>query len=70
MLKSERRHHEARVRAKRYFHWGRDLRDDLRALGKAAATPTPCSCFMCSTQTFPSIKKRSAEEAWRKIEQA
>jgi hypothetical protein len=70
MLRSERRHHQARIKAKRWFHWGRDLRDDLRALGMAAITPAPCSCWMCSTQTERSVKERSADEAWRKIEQA
>lgn len=68
MLRSERRHHEARIRAKRRFFYGRDLREDPRALGMAAATAAPCSCWMCDSQPHPWHKERSADEAWRKIE--
>jgi len=31
----------------RGFHWGRDIRQDAKSLGKVVDTPTPCSCWMC-----------------------
>lgn len=70
MSKAQRRHHEARIKAKRRFTYGRDLRDDPRALGMAAATPTPCSCWLCDNQKHDWHKDQAANEAWRKIEQA
>lgn len=47
MKRALRRHHVARLKAARRFHWGRDLRHDAGALGKAVDTPRPCSCWMC-----------------------
>lgn len=42
-----RRHHDARLKAARRFHWGRDIRHDAKSIGKAIDTPCPCSCWMC-----------------------
>jgi hypothetical protein len=38
MKRALRRHHVARLKATRLFHWGRDLRDDAKSLGKAVAS--------------------------------
>jgi len=42
-----RRGHVQRLKNKRRFHFGRDLRNDPVSLAKAVDTPTPCSCAMC-----------------------
>lgn len=42
-----RRHHAARLKANRRFHWGMDLRHEPRRLGIALHTPCTCSCWMC-----------------------
>lgn len=47
MTRAIRRHHTARLKQRRRYHWGRDLSDDSRRLGIAVRTPKPCSCFMC-----------------------
>lgn len=41
------RHHAARLKAARRFHWGRDIRHNAKLIGKVTDTPTPCSCWMC-----------------------
>lgn len=71
-MRSERIHHQVRLKAKRRFHWGRDLRGDARELGKAVASPAICSCWLCSPgkRGEASVRERSAFEVWRKIEQA
>lgn len=47
MRRALRRHHVARLKAARRFHWGRDLRHDAKVLGQVVDTPCPCSCRMC-----------------------
>jgi len=47
MQRALRRHHVARLKAKRRFHWRMDLRHEPRRLGIAIHTPCPCSCWMC-----------------------
>ena len=47
MKRAMRRHHTARLKKVRSFHWGRDIRQDAKELGKVIDTPTPCSCWMC-----------------------
>lgn len=47
MKRALRRHHVARMKVARGFHWGRDIRHDVKVLGKAVDTPCPCSCWMC-----------------------
>jgi hypothetical protein len=47
MSRAQKRHHRQRLKTKRRFHWGRDLKDEPEILGKAINTPTPCSCLMC-----------------------
>lgn len=47
MKRALRRHHAARLKAVRRFHWGRDIRHDAKLVGKVVDTPTPCSCWMC-----------------------
>ena len=69
-MRSERRHHEARLKAARRHYWGRDLRGDLKTLGKAVQYPAICSCWLCRNTDDPKRQERSACEAWRKIEQA
>lgn len=46
-MRSLRRHHNSRLKAKRRFHFGRDLRQEPKTLGKIVDTPCPCSCRMC-----------------------
>ncbi len=55
MKRALRRHHVARLKAARRFHWGRDLRHDAESLGKAVATPCPCSCWMCGNPSRHAI---------------
>jgi len=45
--RSLRRHHRARLKANRRFHWGRDLRQEPKALGQSIDAPCSCSCWMC-----------------------
>ncbi|MDB6060171.1 MAG: hypothetical protein JWM78_274 [Verrucomicrobiaceae bacterium] len=47
MPKAIRRHHRERLKNKRRFHWGRDLRAEQKALAQAIDTPAPCSCWIC-----------------------
>lgn len=49
MKRALRRHHAARVKNNRRYHWGRDRDLALEPVrwGKVVATPTPCSCWMC-----------------------
>lgn len=47
MKRALRRHHTARLKRSRRFHWGRDLAHELKSLAKAVNTPCPCSCWMC-----------------------
>lgn len=42
-----RRHHVARLKKARRFHWGRDLINDPKRLAKTVNTPCSCSCHMC-----------------------
>jgi len=69
-MRSERRHQVERLKAKRRFHWGRDLREDDRALGMAVQTPCSCNCWLCSPRRRGErlAKEVRAFEAWRKIE--
>lgn len=47
-VRAIRRHHRERLRAKRRFHWGRDLSTEPpQNIARAINTPTPCSCWMC-----------------------
>lgn len=50
MSRSLRRHHLARAKAKRRYHWGRDLTEQPKHLGIAARTPKNCSCWICGNQ--------------------
>lgn len=45
-----RRHHRERLKNNRHFHWGRDLREEPKYLGKVVNTPTGCSCPMCGNE--------------------
>lgn len=47
MKRALRRHHVARLKRSRRFHWGRDLAQEPKPLAKAVDTPCPCSCWMC-----------------------
>jgi len=47
MKRALRRHHVARFKRSRRFHWGRDLAQEPKLLAKAVDTPCPCSCWMC-----------------------
>ena len=47
MKRALRRHHVARLKKARSYYWGRDIRQDVKSLGKAIDTPTPCSCWLC-----------------------
>jgi hypothetical protein len=47
MKRALRQNHVVRLKKARGFHWGRDIRQDAKALGKVIDTPTPCSCWMC-----------------------
>lgn len=47
MKRALRRHHVARLKAARRFHWEQDLRADAKFLAKVVDTPCPCSCWMC-----------------------
>ena len=47
MKRALRKHHAARLKKTRGFHWGRDIRQDAKSLGKVVDTPAPCSCWMC-----------------------
>lgn len=71
-MRSDRLHHRERLKTKRRFLWGRDLRLEPVALAQAVDTPTPCSCALCSPRMRgeTSIKDLAAREAWRKIERA
>ena len=71
-MRAERLHHRDRLKEKRRFQWGRDLRLEPVALAQAVDTPTPCSCALCSPRKRgeASIKELAAKEAWRKIERA
>jgi hypothetical protein len=71
-MRSHRLHHRERLKAKRRFQWGRDLRLEPVALAQAVDTPTPCSCALCSSRKRgePSVKELATREAWRKIERA
>lgn len=71
-MRSERRHQRKRLKAKRRFHGGRDLRGNERALGMAVETACACSCFLCSARKRGerSIDELRAQEAWQKIERA
>ena len=71
-MRSERHHHRERLKAKRRFQWGRDLRLEPVALAQVADTPKPCSCWLCSAKKRgeKSIKELAANEAWRRIEGA
>lgn len=46
-MRSLRRHHRDRIKARRRNYWGRDLRKEPANLGKVSITPHPCSCLMC-----------------------
>ena len=47
MKRALRRHHVARLKRSRRFHWGRDLAQEPKPLAKAVDTPCLCSCWMC-----------------------
>jgi hypothetical protein len=52
MARAVRRHHIARLKAARKGYWGRVYDASApgltpRQLGMLAATPAPCSCWMC-----------------------
>ncbi|KVP39634.1 hypothetical protein [Burkholderia ubonensis] len=47
MTRALRRHHTARLKYNRRFHYGRDLAEAPRQLGKAVTTAAGCSCWMC-----------------------
>lgn len=47
MKRALRRHHVARLKAARRFHWGQDIRHDAKSIGKVVDTPCPCSCWIC-----------------------
>ena len=44
MKRALRRHHVARLKRSRRFHWGRDLAQEPKPLDRAVDTPCPCSC--------------------------
>lgn len=46
-MRSIRRHHRARLKASRRFHFGRDLRLEPKTLSRVVDTPCPCSCWGC-----------------------
>jgi len=41
------RFHNARLKKKRRYYWGRDLLKEPDMLSRVAATPKSCSCWMC-----------------------
>lgn len=45
--RAQRRHDAARIKKNRRWHWGRDMAQEGRQLGKLLHTATPCSCPMC-----------------------
>jgi hypothetical protein len=47
MKRAVRRYHCARLKRLRAFHRGRDLRTELRELGRVVNTLTPCSFWLC-----------------------
>lgn len=67
--RSIRRHHRTRLKAKRRFHWGRDLRQEPKALSQAIDTPCPCSCWGCGNPRRNlgerTRQERVAIERWR-----
>jgi hypothetical protein len=66
LKRSLRRHHVARLKAARRFHFGRDLYGNAKALGKVVDTPCPCSCWMCGNPRRKldelTIHERSSQE--------
>lgn len=61
MSKAIRRHHMTRLKCKRTHHFGRTLAG--RQLGKAVATPHPCSCYGCCNPRAmegPTVQERRA----------
>jgi hypothetical protein len=57
-----RRHHLARLKKARRWHWGRDLGQEPRTLGLAVNTPCICSCWMCRPRKHagPTVQERRA----------
>jgi hypothetical protein len=45
--RANRRDQRARLKKKRRFRWGRDLRNDPQTLSALVDTACPCSCAMC-----------------------
>lgn len=55
-----RRHHRQRLKAKRSYHWGRDI-SKTHEISKVVDTPTPCSCYMCGNER-KHFKLRTVQE--------
>lgn len=47
MQRAQRRHHAARVKKNRRFHWGQDMAERPQMWARLVNTPTPCSCASC-----------------------
>lgn len=50
MSRAERRHQRERIKVRRRFFWGRDLRADPKAASMVVDTPKPCSCLLCGNR--------------------
>ncbi len=47
LRRSQRRHHEVRLKNARRSYWHRLVPMTSRELGMVSRTPHPCSCWMC-----------------------
>lgn len=47
MKRALRRHHAARVKKNRRYHWGQDMALEPHLWRVLVNTPTPCSCWSC-----------------------
>lgn len=75
MKRALRRHHVARIKRARRFHWGRDLAQEPKPLAKAIDTPCPCSCWMCGNprRYFGELTRQEKQELldfreWQRLE--
>lgn len=50
MPRADRRRHASRLKKARACWWGRRLSEAER--GKVLHTPTPCSCWMCTSPRY------------------
>lgn len=65
MNRAERRHHRQRLKNKRRYYWGRDMKNEPKYLAQVVNTPHPCSCLFCGNERKHSgktMQERKADE--------